>query len=79
MTIQFKSRFTDGTGKFFTVREVIETPVGLTVYYNNVETGDSYSCLLEAFGQRFSEVENNDAETITANNKSWNNSQRCCG
>ena len=60
MATQFKSRFTDGTGKFFTVNEVLETPVGLTVYYNNEATKESYSCLLEAFGQRFTEVQNND-------------------
>lgn len=58
MATQFKSRFTDGTGKFFTVSEVIETPVGLTVYYNNESTQEQYSCLLEAFGQRFREVQN---------------------
>ena len=78
ISTQFKTQFTDGNGKFFVVSEVLETPVGLTVYYSNLETGDQYSCLLEAFGQRFIEVQI-DAETIQANSKSWSNSQRCCG
>ena len=60
MTIPFKSRFTDGTGKFFTVSEVVNTPVGLTVYYANEATNQQYSCLLETFGQRFHEVQRDD-------------------
>ena len=78
MTTQFKTKFTDGAGKFFVVSEVLETPVGLTVYYSNLETGTEYSCLLEAFGQRFREVQI-DAETIQANSKSWSSNQRFGG
>jgi hypothetical protein len=54
-----KARFTDGIN-FFGVKEVLETPIGLTVFYFNEATKQEYSCLLEAFSQRFREVENND-------------------
>jgi hypothetical protein len=59
MTTQIKSRFTDGTN-FFGVTEVIQTAVGLTVYYYNKDTKQEYSCLLDAFSERFKEVENTD-------------------
>jgi hypothetical protein len=51
-----KSKFTDGNGTVFTVKEVIQTPVGLTVYYQNAKTEQEYSCLLEAFSERFTEL-----------------------
>ena len=51
-----KSKFTDSTGKVFQVTEVIQTPVGLTVYYFNEATRQEYSCLLEAFSERFQEL-----------------------
>ena len=50
-------KFTDDKGKTFIVSEVINTPAGLTVYYNNVDTGQEYSCLLEAFSERFKQVQ----------------------
>jgi hypothetical protein len=56
MATQFKKRFTDGQGKIFGVREVVQTPVGLTVYYFNEATKQEYSCLLDAFSERFHEV-----------------------
>jgi hypothetical protein len=56
MTQTYRSKFTDGHGKIFTVSEVIQTPVGLTVYYENAETGQQYSCLLDAFSERFTEL-----------------------
>jgi hypothetical protein len=56
MKKQFKSQFTDGQGNIFTVKEVVNTPVGLTVYYNNQATNQEYSCLLEAFSERFKEL-----------------------
>jgi len=56
MTQTYRSKFTDGQGKIFTVSEVIQTPVGLTVYYENSETKEQYSCLLEAFSERFKEL-----------------------
>jgi hypothetical protein len=57
MTTQFKKRFTDAKGKIFGVREVVQTPAGLTVYYYNDETGQEYSCLIDAFSERFKEVQ----------------------
>jgi len=53
-----KSRFTDSQGNIFGVTEVIQTPVGLTVYYFNVTTQQEYSCLLDAFSERFTEIAN---------------------
>ena len=57
MTTQFKKRFTDNQGKIFGVREVVQTPVGLTVYYHNTETQQEYSCLIDAFTERFQEIQ----------------------
>ena len=57
MTKQYKSRFTDGQNNIFTVNEVIQTPVGLTVYYVNQATKQEYSCLLDAFSERFKEIQ----------------------
>ena len=65
MTTPFKSKFVDGMGNIFTVSEVIQTPIGLTVYYINEETKQEHSCLLEAFGQRFREVETTTDPTKT--------------
>ena len=53
-----KSKFTDNRGKIFTVSEVKMTPAGLTVFYTNQDTGQNYSCLLEAFSERFKEIQN---------------------
>jgi len=53
MATQFKSH----DGKIFTVEEVIQVDKQLWVYYNSVETGDKYSCLLEAFSERFQPLE----------------------
>jgi hypothetical protein len=58
MTIQFKKRFTDNQGKIFSVNEVVQTPAGLTVYYYNTETQQEYSCLIDAFIERFQEISN---------------------
>ena len=60
MTTPYKSKFTDGSGQLFTVSKVVESPVGLTVPYTNEATKQEFSCLLEAFGQRFREVQSND-------------------
>ena len=51
-----KSRFIDHQGNIFGVTEVIQTPVGLTVYYYNEKTKQEHSCLLEAFSERFKEL-----------------------
>lgn len=58
MTTPYKSKFVDGTGNIFTVQQVVESPVGLTVHYTSEATGQQFSCLLEAFGQRFREIQN---------------------
>ena len=58
MTTPYKSKFADGMGNIFTVNEVIQTPVGLTVYYVNEDTKQEYSCLLDAFSERFKEIQN---------------------
>ena len=58
MTRPFKKQFTDGQGKIFGVREVVQTPVGLTVYYYNDKTKEEYSCLIDAFSERFKEIQN---------------------
>ena len=52
------TRFTSADGKIFTVEEVKQINSELWVYYNNIKTGDKYSCLLEAFSQRFTPMEN---------------------
>ena len=57
MTTQFKKRFADNQGRIFGVREVVQTPVGLTVYYFNTETQQEYSCLIDAFSERFQEIQ----------------------
>ena len=57
MTTQFRKRFTDNQGKIFGVNEVVQTPVGLTVYYVNNETQQEYSCLIDAFTERFQEIQ----------------------
>jgi hypothetical protein len=53
-----KSRFIDTRGNVFGVTEVIQTPAGLTVYYYNEKTRQEYSCLLDAFSERFQPMEN---------------------
>jgi hypothetical protein len=53
-----KTRFTSADGKIFAVEEVKQVDKELWVYYNNVNSGDKYSCLLEAFSQRFHPMEN---------------------
>ena len=52
------TRFTSADGKIFTVEEVKQVDSELWVYYNNTKTGQQYSCLLEAFSQRFQPMEN---------------------
>jgi len=56
MTYTKQAKFTDVHGNIFLVSEVIQTPIGLTVYYHNESTQEQYSCLLEAFAERFREL-----------------------
>lgn len=58
MTTPFRKQFTDAHGRIFGVNEVVQTPVGLTVYYYNTETQQEYSCLIDAFTERFREIQN---------------------
>ena len=58
MTYTKRARFIDNKGNIFKVDEVIQGPAGLTVYYFNEETQQKYSCLLEAFSERFQEIVN---------------------
>jgi hypothetical protein len=58
MTYTKRARFTDTQGNTFKVDEVIQGPAGLTVYYFNEATEQKYSCLLEAFAERFQEIVN---------------------
>ena len=58
MTKQYRAKFTDSSGKIFLVDEVCQTEAGLTVHYTKEATGEKYNCLLEAFSQRFTEIEN---------------------
>ena len=52
------TQFTSHDGKIFAVEEVVQIDKELWVYYNNVKTGDRYSCLIDAFSERFKPMEN---------------------
>lgn len=58
MTTPFQKQFTDNQGRIFSVDEVVQTPVGLTVYYYNTKTQQKYSCLIDAFTKKFQEIQN---------------------
>jgi hypothetical protein len=47
------TRFTSADGRVFIVEEVRQVDQALWVYYHNDKTGQQYSCLLDAFSQRF--------------------------
>ena len=51
-----RKKFTGPDGQVFVVEEVLQTPVGLTVFYLNEATKEKYSCLIDAFGERFKEL-----------------------
>ena len=53
-----KKKFVDSAGEVFTVDDVPQVDGKLWVHYTKVETGEKYSCLLEAFTERFRAVEN---------------------
>jgi len=58
MTYTKRARFADTQGNIFKVDEVVQGPAGLTVYYHNEVTEQKYSCLLDAFASRFTEIVN---------------------
>ena len=54
----YTKKFVDPAGKIFIVDEVIQTPAGLTVFYISETTREKYSCLIDAFSERFKEIQN---------------------
>ena len=57
------TRFSSADGEVFVVEEVKQVDKELWVYYNNSKTGQRYSCLLEAFSQRFQPLLNESRNT----------------
>jgi hypothetical protein len=49
--------YRDATGKEFKVRLVDHTPNGSWVHYHEVGKDREYSCLVDAFKERFTKVE----------------------
>ena len=56
MAYEMKKKFVGPDGKIFVVEEVLQTPAGLTVFYINEATQQKYSCLIDAFSERFKEI-----------------------
>ena len=54
--MSYSKKFRSQDGKIFTVNEVVQTPAGLTVFYTNEVTKENYSCLIDAFSERFKEI-----------------------
>jgi hypothetical protein len=50
--------YKDAVGKEFVVKLVEHTPAGSWVYYQAVGTDLEYSCLIGAFNERFTKIEN---------------------
>jgi len=57
------TRFSSADGEVFVVEEVKKVDKELWVYYHNSKTGQRYSCLLEAFNQRFQPLLNESRNT----------------
>ena len=51
-----KKKFISQDGQVFTVSEVVQGPAGLTVYYTRDKDGVNFSCLIDAFAERFKEL-----------------------
>jgi hypothetical protein len=56
METKMRKKFTGPDGQVFVVEEVLQTPAGLTVFYINETTKEKYSCLIDAFAERFKEI-----------------------
>jgi hypothetical protein len=56
MAFEMRKKFVGPDGQVFVVEEVIQTPAGLTVFYINEATKEKYSCLIDAFSERFKEL-----------------------
>ena len=52
-----QKKFRSQDGEVFEVREVSQVDTKLWVYYNKVGAEQEYSCLLDAFSQRFTLLE----------------------
>ena len=52
----FKKKFVDQNGVTFSVEEVVQGPAGLMVYYIRENDGVKFTCLLDAFSERFEEL-----------------------
>ena len=52
-----KKKFVGQDGQVFTVSEVLQGPAGLTVYYTRESDGVNFTCLIDAFAERFKELE----------------------
>ena len=57
MAVEMKKKFVGPDGQIFTVNEVIDFAGNLVVYYKKESTGEKYSCLIDAFSERFKPVE----------------------
>ena len=57
MAFEMKKKFTGPNGELFTVDEVPQVDGKLWVHYTSIKTGEKYSCLLEAFSERFKLLE----------------------
>ena len=57
MAFEMKKKFVGPDGQIFTVDEVPQVDGKLWVHYTKVKTGEKYSCLLEAFSERFNLLE----------------------
>ena len=57
MAVEMKKKFVGADGIVFTVSEVVQGPAGLTVYYTRENDGVNFSCLIDAFAERFKELE----------------------
>ena len=51
------TRFTSADGRVFIVEEVRQVDKDLWVHYHDAKTGQQYSCLLDAFSQRYFPLE----------------------
>ena len=56
MAFEMKKKFVGTDGTVFTVSEVVQGPAGLTVYYTRESDGVNFSCLIDAFSERFKEL-----------------------
>ena len=51
-----RKKFVSDDGTVFIVNEVLQGPAGLTVYYTRESDGVNFSCLIDAFAERFKEL-----------------------